>query len=66
MFRRLANGNDANVVATLSMSDGHNLVIQEAEGEKPLLSIGLACVLCSESDSAKDRLGIDNIDAVPL
>jgi hypothetical protein len=44
MFRGLATGDDTNVVTALGMCDRHDLIVQETERKKPLLSVGLARV----------------------
>jgi hypothetical protein len=42
MFCGLANGNYANVFTTLSMRNGHDLVLQQTQGEESALTIGHA------------------------
>jgi hypothetical protein len=64
MFCGLTNGNYANVFTTLSMRNGHGLVMQQTQGEESALTIGLAGVFSSESKPAEDLLGIAKIDAV--
>jgi hypothetical protein len=64
MFHGLANRNYANVFTTLSMRNGHDLVLQQTQGEESALTIGLAGVFCGESKPAEDLLSIAKVDAV--
>jgi len=60
----LTNGNYANVFTTLSTRNGHDLVMQQTQGEESAFTIGLAGALSSESKPAEDLLGIAEVDAV--
>jgi hypothetical protein len=64
MFCGLRNGNYANVFTTLSMRNGHDLVMQQTQGEDSALTKGLAGALGSEGKPAEDLLGIAKIDTV--
>jgi len=64
MFCGLTNGNYANVFTTLSMRNGHDLFMQQTQGEESAFTIGLAGVFSSESKPAEDLLGIAEVDAV--
>jgi hypothetical protein len=64
MFRGLANGNYANVFTTLSMRNGHDLAVQQTQGEESALTTVLASVFNSEGKPAEDLLSIAKVDAV--
>ncbi len=54
MFRSLANRNDPNVFATLSVCDRHDLVFKQSKRQEAPLTIGFPIVLCREREPAKD------------
>ena len=64
MFRSIANRNDANVVATLSVSARHDLIFKQSKRQDAPLTIGFPIVLRREGEAAKDLGCVSEINSM--
>jgi hypothetical protein len=66
IFRGLANGDDADVLTTLSVRNGHNLISSKPKVRNRRFPIILAGVFGGEGKPTEDLLSIAKVDAMLL
>jgi hypothetical protein len=66
MFRRLAQGNDANYAGGLGVDDGDHELIENTQCDEAMLGILEAIVFVGIGGTLKDSLGVGKIEAVLL
>ncbi len=64
MFRGLANRNDPDVLPTLGVGNGDDLVLEQPQREETPLTVEFPIVFCRERESSEDLRCIAKIDAM--